>query len=118
MVFLNSPCRETPKNVLKKKVKKKKSDGGWVGLGFSKCTGGSVDFFCQPLAGISAIPNAPGGSRKQLAFPTSSHFQSKVKISSIEDSMMRASTTNCRWPMASNTSHYDIKPIDTQRFSV
>jgi hypothetical protein len=25
MVFLNSPCRETPKNVLKKKVKKKKS---------------------------------------------------------------------------------------------
>jgi hypothetical protein len=29
-----------PKNVLKKK-----SDGGWVGLGCSKCTGWSVDFF-------------------------------------------------------------------------
>ena len=36
MVFLNSPCRETPKNVLKKKVKgKKKSEGGWVGRRFS-----------------------------------------------------------------------------------
>jgi hypothetical protein len=44
MVFLNSPYRETPKNVLKKNSKKK-SGGGWVGLGFSKCTGGSVDFF-------------------------------------------------------------------------
>jgi hypothetical protein len=43
MVFLNSPCRETPKNV-QKKVKKKKSDGGRVGLGFSKCAGGSVDY--------------------------------------------------------------------------
>jgi hypothetical protein len=32
MVFLKSPCRETPKNVLKKKVKKKKIRmvGGWV----------------------------------------------------------------------------------------
>jgi hypothetical protein len=39
MVFLNSPCLETPKNVLKKS-RKKKSDGGWVGLGFSKSTGG------------------------------------------------------------------------------
>jgi hypothetical protein len=29
VVFLNSPCRETPKNVLKKKVKKKKV-GWWV----------------------------------------------------------------------------------------
>jgi hypothetical protein len=32
----------------KKKGKKKMSDGGWVGLGFSKCTGGSVDFFGGP----------------------------------------------------------------------
>jgi hypothetical protein len=55
MVFLNSPCRETPKNVLKKKVKKKKSDGGWVGLRFSKCTGGSVDLFCRPLALVSRV---------------------------------------------------------------
>ena len=32
MVFLNSPCRETPKNVLKKKSQKKKSQGvgRWV----------------------------------------------------------------------------------------
>jgi hypothetical protein len=53
MVFLNSPCRETPKNVLKKNAKKKKSRrGGWVGLGFSKSTGGSVDFFL-------AAPRAP-----------------------------------------------------------
>jgi hypothetical protein len=42
VVFLNSPYRETPKNVLNKKVKKKESRwvGGWVGLGFSKCKGG------------------------------------------------------------------------------
>jgi hypothetical protein len=42
VVFLNSPYRETPKKRTKKKVKKKKPGGGWVGLGFSKCTGGSV----------------------------------------------------------------------------
>jgi hypothetical protein len=30
LVFLNFPCRETPKNVLKTKFKKKMSDGGWV----------------------------------------------------------------------------------------
>ena len=29
----------------KKSQGKKSSDGGWVGLRFSKCTGGSVDFF-------------------------------------------------------------------------
>jgi hypothetical protein len=29
----------------KKKSREQKSDGGWVGLKFSKCTGGSVDFF-------------------------------------------------------------------------
>jgi hypothetical protein len=42
-----------PRNAQKRTKKtsqgKKKSDGGWVGLGFSKCTGGSVDFFCRPL---------------------------------------------------------------------
>jgi hypothetical protein len=31
------------------KCTKKKSDGGWGGVGFSKCTGRSVDFFCRPL---------------------------------------------------------------------
>jgi hypothetical protein len=81
IVFLNSPHRETPKNVINKnrekigfgflvelfgkgfrhglfvklflwlprnahaqkrtkKSQEKKTDGGWVGLGFSKCTGG------------------------------------------------------------------------------
>jgi hypothetical protein len=44
MVLLNSPSREAPKNVLNKNTKKKKV-GWWVGLGFSKCTGGSDDFF-------------------------------------------------------------------------
>jgi hypothetical protein len=34
VVFLNSPYRETSKNVLKKK-QEKKSAGGLVGLGFS-----------------------------------------------------------------------------------
>jgi hypothetical protein len=45
MVFFNSPYRETSKNVLKKKSRKKCSDGGWVGLGLSKCTGGGVRRF-------------------------------------------------------------------------
>jgi hypothetical protein len=64
VVFLNSPCQETPKNVLKKKAKGKKSqmvDGGWVDLGFSKCMGGSVDcrfLLCRPLA-----PRERRGSR-------------------------------------------------------
>jgi hypothetical protein len=37
--------RKVRKRPLKKKARNKKVDGGWVGLGFSKCTGGSVDFF-------------------------------------------------------------------------
>jgi hypothetical protein len=35
-------------------VKKKKSDSGWVGLRFSKCTGGSVDFFLPAPRASSA----------------------------------------------------------------
>jgi hypothetical protein len=53
VVFLNSPCRGTSEDVLKKKqARKKKSDGGWVSLGFSKRTGdGGVRrfFFGRPL---------------------------------------------------------------------
>jgi hypothetical protein len=41
-----------PRNVLKINAKKKKSAGGWVGLGFSKCTGGSVDFFLAAPRGL------------------------------------------------------------------
>jgi hypothetical protein len=59
MVFLNSPCRETPKNLLKKKCQEKKV--GWGGgLGFSKCPGGSVDFL---LAGPSVLRQVSGMSR-------------------------------------------------------
>jgi hypothetical protein len=44
VVFLNSPCRETPENVLKKcqETQSRLAAGGWAGLGFRKCTGGSV----------------------------------------------------------------------------
>jgi hypothetical protein len=44
---MNSPYRETPKSVLKKKQEKNRlvAGGGWVGLGFSKCTGGVRRFF-------------------------------------------------------------------------
>jgi hypothetical protein len=51
MVFLNSPCRETPKNVLKKKSRKKKSRmvGGWVGDSVNVRGGPSI-FFWRPLA--------------------------------------------------------------------
>jgi hypothetical protein len=59
MVFLNSPFRETLKNALKKKVKKK-NVMWWVGLGFSKCTGGSVDFFFAG-PGPSAVAQAQAG---------------------------------------------------------
>jgi hypothetical protein len=40
VVFLNSPCREASKNVQKSKSREKKSGDGWVGVGFSTCTGG------------------------------------------------------------------------------
>jgi hypothetical protein len=52
MVFLNSPCRETPKNVLKKKAKKKKVGGvgGWV-WDLVKARGGpSICFLAAPRA--------------------------------------------------------------------
>jgi hypothetical protein len=45
MVFLNSPCRETPKNVLQKKVKKKKV-GWWVGGSEIQQMCGGVRRFC------------------------------------------------------------------------
>jgi hypothetical protein len=59
VVFLNSPYRETPK--------KNKSVGGWVGPGFSKCTGGSVDLcFCCPLTKPGPPrPNIHCGHRKR-----------------------------------------------------
>jgi hypothetical protein len=37
------PLPRNPPKRTKKKSRKKKSAGGWVGLGFSKCTGGSVE---------------------------------------------------------------------------
>jgi hypothetical protein len=40
--------RNTQKRTKKQKSRKKKSAGGWVGLGFSKCTGGSVVCFGGP----------------------------------------------------------------------
>jgi hypothetical protein len=53
MVFLNSPCRETPKNVLKKKVKEKKSRmvGGWV-WDLVNVRGGPSIFFGRPLGSV------------------------------------------------------------------
>jgi hypothetical protein len=49
--------RNAQKRTKKKSQGKKKSDGGWVGLRFSKCTGGSVDFFlAAPRAWTSRLP--------------------------------------------------------------
>jgi hypothetical protein len=42
MAFLISPYRETPEHLMKKTGKKSRLTDGWVGLGFRKCTGGSV----------------------------------------------------------------------------
>jgi hypothetical protein len=53
------PCRETPENALKKQGKKM-SVGGWVGLGFRKCAGGSVGFFLGGPSGASR-----GGRKKK-----------------------------------------------------
>jgi hypothetical protein len=52
MVFLNSPCRETPKNALKKKPRKKKVGGvgGWV-WDLVKARGGPSICFWRPLDG-------------------------------------------------------------------
>jgi hypothetical protein len=49
VVFLNPPAlpRNTQKRT-KKSQEKQKSDGGWVGLGFSKCTGGRPSIYCLP----------------------------------------------------------------------
>jgi hypothetical protein len=56
MVVLNSPCRETPKTYFKKKSRKKSRmvGGGWVGLGFSKCTGPSSYTIWTKEAGKNA----------------------------------------------------------------
>jgi hypothetical protein len=60
------PCRETPKNALPKKSQEKKmSDGGWVGLGFSKCTGGSVDFFLPAPRALRPAQGALSAEEKQ-----------------------------------------------------
>jgi hypothetical protein len=49
MVFLNSPCRETPKNVLKKRQEKKcQMVGGWV-WDLANARGVRRFFFCRPL---------------------------------------------------------------------
>ena len=49
----------------KKKVKEFFLDGGWVGLRFSKCTGGVRRFFfARPLATIYRLSIAQGGSQE------------------------------------------------------
>jgi hypothetical protein len=61
MDFLHSPCRLAEKRpkmyyVLTQKPRKKKSDGGWVGLGFSRCTGRGGGWVTQ--AAGSSVPLA------------------------------------------------------------
>jgi hypothetical protein len=45
--------RNAQKRTKKKCQGKKKSDGGWVGLRFSNCTGGSVDFLFAGPSGAA-----------------------------------------------------------------
>jgi hypothetical protein len=69
VVFLNSeslsPCRETPKNVLKKKAKEKKSRmvGGWV-WDLAKARGGPSIFVYRPRSQL-ATRNANFQLRRQ-----------------------------------------------------
>jgi hypothetical protein len=62
--------RNAQKHTKQKARKKNRMAGGWVGLGFTKFTGGSVefDFFCRPPEGYGIAwylvpPRAPGGAR-------------------------------------------------------
>jgi hypothetical protein len=76
MVLLNSPCRETPKNVPPKT--KEKIVGWWVGGGlrFSKCTGWLVrrillagpSSVVGPLAPRSRGSEPPAGGRVSLGY--------------------------------------------------
>jgi hypothetical protein len=65
VVFLNSPYPKTPKNVLLKK----KFAGRWVGPGYSKCTGDSVENkFGGPSGGRPAGWLAAGWVGASLGF--------------------------------------------------
>jgi hypothetical protein len=55
--------RNAQKRTPKKSQGKKKSDGGWVGLRFSKCTGGFVDFV---LAAPRAKAKGQGASENKI----------------------------------------------------
>jgi hypothetical protein len=71
------PLPRNARNVPEKKTRKKKSAGGWVGLGFSKCTGGSVDFlFAAPRVGSSFTSYFP------LMIPLFDFFNGHFFISS------------------------------------
>jgi hypothetical protein len=68
VVFLDSLAKNAQKRTKNKKSRKKKSDGGWVGLGFCKCTGGSVDFVLaapRPITPGQSPPDAKGRRRKK-----------------------------------------------------
>jgi hypothetical protein len=62
IVFSNSPHRETPKNVLKKKVKKKYFGVGWFleSRKLIKYTQGSVIFFVECPSCAGPAPPWPG----------------------------------------------------------
>jgi hypothetical protein len=61
--------RNAQKRTKKNAKKKRKSAGGWVGLGFSKCTGGSVDFFGRPLGHAIHYPGRSRGRQKHIGDP-------------------------------------------------
>jgi hypothetical protein len=64
----------------KKKAKKKKSRrGGWVGLGFSKSTGGSVDFYFGGPSPRVPVANAVGPSGGLPPRPAAARFVCKSK---------------------------------------
>jgi hypothetical protein len=60
--------RNAQKNVLKQKSRKKSSDGGWVGLRFSKCTGGSVKKYLAAPRILGANSPQQGAAGEDVFF--------------------------------------------------
>jgi hypothetical protein len=85
--------RNTQKRTQKKVKEQKKSDGGWVGLGFSKCTGG-VRRFVLPAPRHERW--ARGGHVERV--------YGHISIGSPNSQRWRAGTSHCQcWQRASDS---------------
>jgi hypothetical protein len=92
----------------KKKSRKKKSDGGWVGLRFSKCTGGSVDLFlAAPRGHLVRWRASPTGAVGLAPLPSlrTSSWCLGFGTSKARSSRTMASSTNVYAPSSPTMVH-------------